>query len=225
MRVLRGRAATVEADRGRTGAMLARTGATGEPAVRVWTPHRQVAFGRRDAAESGYDRARAVARERGFEPIERRVGGRAVAHTGSTLAFARAVPVADARAGLADRYEATADRVRRALSAVGVETAAGEPPASFCPGSHSLRAGGKVVGIAQRVRTDAALVAGCVVVADREELASVLAPVYDALGQPFDPGSVGSVAAAGGPSDPEQVRTAVERELIDGDATVRRRAV
>jgi len=225
MRVLRGRAATVEADRERTGAMLARTGATGEPAVRVWTPHRQVAFGRRDAAESGYDRARAVARERGFEPVERRVGGRAVAHTGSTLAFARAVPVADARAGLSERYESTAERVRRALSAVGVETTTGEPPASFCPGSHSLRADGKLVGIAQRVRTDAALVAGCVVIADREALASVLAPVYDALGRPFDPESVGSVAAAGGPAEPERVRKAVERELIDADATVCRRAV
>jgi len=222
MRVLRGRAATAEADRERTGAMLGRTGETGEPAVRVWRPGRQVAFGRREAAEPGYDRARDAARALGFTPVERRVGGRAVAYTGTTLAFAHAVPVADARTGLADRYEQTTERLRRALADLGVEAGAGEPPDSFCPGTHSLQSGGKLVGVAQRVRTDAALVAGCVLVADREELASALAAVYDALDQPFDPESVGSVAAAGGPGDPDRVRTAVERELVGDVATVRR---
>ncbi|WP_251329311.1 lipoate--protein ligase family protein [Haloplanus pelagicus] len=225
MRVLSGRAATIDADRERTATMLARTAETGEPAVRVWRPHRQVAFGRRDAIESGYDRARAAARDRGFDPVEREVGGRAAAYTGSTLAFARVVPVDDARTGLDDRYETASDRLQRALSRLGVAATSGEPPESFCPGSHSLQADGKLVGIAQRVRSDAALVAGCVVVADREELASVLAAVYDALDQPFDPASVGSVAAAGGPADPERVRTAVERELVGDAATVRRIAV
>jgi hypothetical protein len=43
--------------------------------------------------------------------------------------------------------------------------------------------------------------------------------VYDALGYPFDPASVGSVAAAGGPSDPEPVRAAVERELTGNGHT------
>jgi len=214
MRVLSGRAATVAADRERTRAMLDRTGETGEPAVRVWTPHRQVAFGRREAAESGYDRAVAAASERGFEPVERRVGGRAVAYTGSTVAFAHAVPVEDPRTGLADRYDAASERLRLALSTLGVDAVPGEPSDAFCPGSHSLQCAGKIVGIAQRVRTDAALVAGCIVVADRDEIASVLAAVYDALGRPFDPESVGSVAAAGGPSDPARVVDAVERALI-----------
>jgi lipoate-protein ligase A len=218
MRVLRGRATTTAADRDRTRAMLDRTGETGEPAVRVWTPHRQVAFGRREAAEPGYDRAREAARERGFEPIERSVGGRAVAYTGSTVAFAHAVSVENPRVGLGDRYDAAADRLRRALASLGVDAVPGEPPDSFCPGSHSLQCGGKLVGVAQRVRTDAALVAGCVVVDGREAFAAVLAAVYDALDQPFDPESVGSVAAAGGPSDPEQVVAAVERELVDGEA-------
>jgi lipoate-protein ligase A len=225
MRVLRGRAATPDADRERTGRMLTRTGETGEPAVRVWTPGRQVAFGRREAATAGYDRARAAARERGFEPVERRVGGRAVAYTGTTLAFAHAVPVEGARTGLADRYEATTERLRRALSTLGVAATVGEPPDAFCPGEHSLQCGGKLVGVAQRVRTDAALVAGCVVVTDREELAAVLAAVYDALGQPFEPGSVGSVSAAGGPADPERVRRAVERALVGDADPVRRIAV
>jgi lipoate-protein ligase A len=219
MRVLRGRAATIAADRERTRTMLARTGETGEPAVRVWAPHRQVAFGRREAAESGYDRAVAAARERGFDPVERSVGGRAVAYTGSTVAFARAVPVADPRVGLDDRYDVAVDCLRRALASLGVDAVPGEPPDAFCPGSHSLQCEGKVVGIAQRVRTDAALVAGCVVVADRSAFADVIDAVYGALDQPFDPASVGSVAAAGGPSAPDPVIDAVERELVGDDPT------
>jgi len=223
MRVLRGRAATITADRERTGAMLDRTGETGEPAVRVWTPHRQVAFGRRDATESGYDRARAAARDRGFEPVERRVGGRAVAYTGSTVAFAHAVPVESPRTGLDERYAAVSERLRRALATLGVDAVPGEPADAFCPGSHSLQRDGKLVGIAQRVRTDSALVAGCVVVDDRDAFASVLAAVYGALDRPFDPASVGSVAAAGGPSDPERVVAAVERALVgDREPTVER---
>lgn len=223
MRVLRGRETTITADRERTGAMLDRTGETGDPAVRVWTPHRQVAFGRREATEPGYDRAVAAARDRGFEPVERRVGGRAVAYTGTTVAFAHATPVENPRTGLGDRYAAATARLRRALAEVGVEATPGEPPDSFCPGSHSLQCGGKLVGIAQRIRTDAALVAGCVVVDDREAFAATLAAVYDALDHPFDRESVGSVAAAGGPSDPAPVIAAVERELVGDEPTTVRR--
>jgi lipoate-protein ligase A len=213
MRVLSGRSATISADRERTRAMLDRAGETGEPAVRVWTPHRQVAFGRREASEAGYDRAVTAARDHGFEPVERSVGGRAVAYTGSTVAFAHAVPVANPRTGLGDRYDAAVGRLRRALATLGVDAVPGEPSDSFCPGSHSLQCGGKLVGVAQRVRTDAALVAGCVVVDDHETFAEVLTAVYDALDQPFDPDSVGSVAAAGGPSDPDRVVAAVRREF------------
>jgi lipoate-protein ligase A len=219
MRVLRGRAATIAADRKRTGAMLDRASETGEPAVRVWTPHRQVAFGRRDAAASGYECAVAAARNRGFEPVERRVGGRAVAYTGSTVAFAHAVPIDRPRTGIDARYTTASDCLRRALATLGVDAVPGEPADAFCPGSHSLQRDGKLVGIAQRVRTDAALVAGCVVVADRDAIASVLDAVYDALDQPFDPASVGSVAAAGGPSDPDRVVDAIERELVGAAPT------
>jgi len=219
MRVLRGRAGTVEADREASMAMLARTAETGERAVRVWRPHRQVAFGRRDAGDAGFERARAAAREHGFPPLERDVGGRAVAYTGTTVAFARTEPVADVRTGLGDRYErATAD-VAGALAALGVDVERGEPPDSFCPGTHSLSAGGKLAGIAQRVRQGAAVVAGVLVVADHDAIAAVLEDVYRALDVPLDPGTVGSVARAGGPADPDRVVTAVEEALV-GDAAV-----
>ncbi|MDS0300014.1 lipoate--protein ligase family protein [Halogeometricum sp. S1BR25-6] len=217
VRVVRGRATTREADRTVTERLREATGETGEPGFRAWTPHRQVAFGRRDARAEGYDRAREAAESRGYPTVERSVGGRAVAYTGRTVAFASAVPVGEGRNGLDDRYETATTAVVRALRGLGVAARRGEPPDSFCPGAHSVQAHGKLCGIAQRVRRDAALVSGVVVVADREEVAAVLEPVYEALGVPFDPGSVGSVAGGGGPADAERVCRALEDAFV-GDA-------
>lgn len=213
MRVLRGRAATVTADYRVTASLFDRAAADGKQAVRVWQPHRQVAFGRRDAAADGYEAARNAAVEHGFEPIEREVGGRAVAYTGTTVAFARVVPLDDQRTGLSERYESMTADVQRALSELGVDTSRGEPDDSFCPGAHSLSADGKIVGIAQRVRDKGALVSGIAVVRDRDDIAAVLDPVYDHIGVPFAPQSVGSIAAAGGPSEPTVVRAAFEDAL------------
>ncbi|QZP39067.1 lipoate--protein ligase family protein [Halobaculum magnesiiphilum] len=204
--------------------MLAAAGKSGVPAVRVWAPGRSLAFGRRDAHADGYDRAKSVAREHGFPPVERSVGGRAVAYAESTLAFAHAIPLDDARTGLNDRYESAVATVLAALRDAGADVDRGEPPASYCPGDYSVRVagGGKVAGVAQRVRQDAALVSGCVTVAERGPIRAVLRPVYEALDVPFDPHSVGSVARAGGPADPETVREALESGFVgDRAADVR----
>jgi lipoate-protein ligase A len=219
MRLVRGRADTIHADRAATAAMLARAGETGEAAFRAWTPHRQVAFGRRDASAAGYEAACQAAADRDYAVVERSVGGRAVAYTGTTVAFAHALPLADARRGLTERYEAGVDGVRAALSDLGVDATPGEPSASFCPGDYSVRRrdGGKLAGIAQRVQSAAALVAGCVLVDDRTELVDVLDAVYDALDVPFDPASVGTVADAGGPRDPDRVCRALERTFVGDD--------
>ena len=215
MRVMRGRASAPEADRELTAEMLATVSESGVPAVRVWTPHRQVAFGRRDGHADDYEGAKTAAEERGYPAIERSVGGRAVAYTGeTTLAFATAVPVDDMRQGLDRRYDEATKTVLQALRELGVVARRGEPEESFCPGAHSVQSDGKVAGIAQRVTRGSALVSGCLLVAEREELVGVLDPVYAALDVPFDPDSVGTVAEAGGPGDPETVARAVERAFV-----------
>jgi octanoyl-[GcvH]:protein N-octanoyltransferase len=215
VRVVRGRAASVEADREFTADLLA--GAkTGQPALRVWRPHRQVAFGPRDIHSDGYDRAREVADERDYAVCERSVGGRAVAYSGTTVAFARIEPVEDMREGVQQRYATARVDLRAALGDLGVDARRGEPEGSFCPGSQSLQAGrsGKLVGIAQRVQQDAAMVAGVVIVDDHAEIAETLAPIYDALGLDFDPRSVGSIAKAGGEPDPVGAILRIEDELL-----------
>lgn len=196
--------------------MVATAGRNTQPTLRVWQPGRQLAFGRRDRRADGYDSARDAAVSHEFPPIERSVGGRAVAYAEPTLAFAYAVPTDDARRGLDARYEEAVDRTITALTDCGARVKRGEPADAYCPGDYSVRAsdGGKIAGIAQRVRDDAALVAGSVTVAAHEPIRAVLTDVYDALAVPFDPQSVDSVAAAGGPDEPTPVRRALERAFV-----------
>jgi lipoate-protein ligase A len=223
MRAVRGVAPDVERDRAATDRLAGLVEETNEPAIRVWTPPRQVAFGRRDATTDGYQQARDAALEYGYEPIERRVGGRAVAYTGETVAFVYAVPVDGTRDGIGARYRETTDLLERSLESIGATVRRGEPDEAFCPGDHSLRGtgadrnGGKIAGVAQRVRRGSALVGGCVVVkrSDERELRSVLEPVYSALESPFDRSSVGSVESAGGPGDVEAVIEAIESAFVD----------
>lgn len=213
MRIFDGRAEDIDADRERTREMLEHTAATGELAVRAWMPHRQVAFGRRDARAENYDEAKRIAEAHGFPPVERSVGGRAVAYTGNTVAFARTDPP---DRGIQKRYARATTDLQVAFHRLGVRARAGEPPNSFCPGSHSLQVEGKIVGLAQRVTDDAALVAGIVITRDTEEITGVLEPIYAALDVPLDPDSVGSIERAGGDSDPETVANTVGRALAEG---------
>jgi lipoate-protein ligase A len=205
MRVLRGRAETLAADRERTQSLLDQVAATRAPAVRVWRPPRNIAFGRRDGNRDGYERARTIAAQRDYPIAERSVGGHAVAFTGNTVAFARVDPVEEARTGISERYDRVTGLVVAGLRALGVDVEQGEPEGAFCPGTHSLSARGKIVGLAQRVHSDVATTSGILVVQDHEAIASVLDPIYNALDVPFDPDAVGSIRRAGGETDPETV--------------------
>jgi lipoate-protein ligase A len=216
MRVYRGSADTPECDR-RVTARVSRTAAdTTRTALRVWYPRPHVAFGRRDARADGYERAREIAADRGYPPMERDTGGRAVAFTGNILAIALAEPADATNAAIDERYERAVATLETALRDLGVDARRGEPPNSFCPGTHSLQTeAGKVAGLAQRVRRDVAIVAGAVVVEDAPAVASGLEPVYEALGVPFDPESVGSLAAsADGPLDSATVREEIEAAFV-----------
>lgn len=212
MRVVRGRADTREADREETRDLMDWTGETGQVGVRVWTPGKHVAFGRRDASREGYEGAVAAAERLGYPTVEREVGGRAVAYTDPTIAFVRTEPIEDVREGLHSRYERVTGAIQKALWRSGVPAQRGEPDDSFCPGSHSLQFDGKIVGVAQRVRQDAAMISGVCIVSDAREIAAVLDEVYPTLGIPFDPRTVGSVEQAGGRVS--GVREELERALI-----------
>lgn len=218
MHLVRGALSDVDDDRRITRRLARITERTDEPTLRVWTPPRQIAFGRRDSSAEGYGRAREIALDRGYTPVERSVGGSAVAYTGTSVAFAVAVPIEDGRSGIESRYRDATSTLSRAIETTGAAISRGEPDRSFCPGVHSLQGTGKIAGIAQRVRRESALVGGCVLVSesDQRSVSEVLEPVYAELGIPFDPASVGSVAGAGGTADTERVIDAIETAFIDG---------
>lgn len=214
MRVLRGREAAPPADRSVTTAMATHTAQTATPALRVWRPPQQVAFGRRDTRTPGYQTAREAAIEHGFPPTERETGGRAVAYPGTAVSIARTYPVDDIRTGISERYESTLSTLQRAFWRLAVPAQRGEPDDSFCPGSHSLHYRGKLAGVAQHVSKGVALVGAIVLVTDHESVAAVLDPVYEALEVPFDPATVGSIERAEGRAEPERVRDTLEDAFI-----------
>ena len=193
---------------------------SGEPALRVWYPHPHVAFGRRDAQADSYALARERATDHGYPTVDRETGGHAVAFTGEVLAFVQAEPADTSDLALGERYERAIGTLGAAIEDLGLDARHGEPAESFCPGTHSLQTDdGKIAGLAQRVRRDVAVVAGAMVVADARAVGAVLEPVYDALDVPFDPESVGSLAAAAdGSLDAATVRDAVEAAFV-GDRT------
>lgn len=207
-------AETAESEHDAVLRILNTTREDGERRLVVWHPARQVAFGRRDTTNDGYEETLRIAKGEGYATTVRNVGGRAVVHAGSTVAFALTVPVDGLRTGLRERYEDAVCRTRDALSSLGVEARCDEPEATFCPGEASLCTDeGKVAGIAQRVTRDASLVSGVVIVGGRDETARLLSLVYDELGMRFEPSSVGTVFKGSGDGKREIVAEALRNEF------------
>ncbi len=155
-----------------------------------------MAFGKRDVVSRGYPAAVSAARTRGFEAIERLAGGRAAVSHEDTIAFAHAIPDADPRSRVNERFEQFAELMASALRRLGVDARVGEVEGEYCPGSHSVNAAGKrkLMGVGQRLVAGGAHVGGVLVVDGAERVRDVLVGVYAALGLAWQPKTTGSVA-------------------------------
>jgi octanoyl-[GcvH]:protein N-octanoyltransferase len=162
-----------------------------------------LAFGRLDKLRLGYPRAVAIARERGYEPIERLAGGRAAVFHEGTISFSLATRERSANAGTHARFAAMAETVTAALAGLGIDARVGEVPGEYCPGDYSVNARGavKLAGIGQRVITAGAHVGGVLVVRGAARTREILEPIYEALETEWDPATSGSVAAELGEAD------------------------
>lgn len=180
--------------------------------LRLYRPDAVVAFGRRDASSPGFPEAVRAAGGRGFASVVRLSGGRAAVFHEGTLAFARAVPHPHPAARTFARFEETADILASALRRLGVDARVGEVAGEYCPGGHSVNAGGriKLAGIGQRLVAHAAHVGGVIVAGGSLRIRDVLVPVYAALGLDWEPATVGSVEDEADASWEE-----VERAVID----------
>jgi octanoyl-[GcvH]:protein N-octanoyltransferase len=164
--------------------------------LRIARPGPMVAFGKRDVIGDGYPAAVRASREGGFEAIERLAGGRAAVFHEQTISFAHAVPDADPRSHVTERFEATAALIADALASLGIDARVGEVAGEYCPGEHSVNAGGrrKLMGVGQRLVSGGVHVGGVIVVAEADRVNGVLAPVYEALGLDWRPEATGAVA-------------------------------
>ena len=173
-------------------ALLARVAAGALPETfRLARPGAMVSFGRLDALAPGFEAATAAAARQGFAAIHRVGGGRAAVFHEETILVGHATR---GRGSTRERFARMAGRLREALRALGVDAAVGALPREYCPGDHSLHAGGvKLAGIAQRVVRGAAWTEGVVVVGSGARVREVLVPVYAALELDWDPATAGAV--------------------------------
>jgi lipoate-protein ligase A len=197
-----------------------------------------------DRLAPGYPRALEIAREHGYEPVERMAGGRAAVFHEGTIAFSKATKEAALRTGTAPRFEEMAAIVASALRRLDIDARVGEIEGEYCPGQWSVNWAGraKLAGIGQRVIAGGAHVGGVLVFRGADEIRGVLIPVYEALGLDWDPATAGSIEdAVGAPPPPAdapdpllvEVKAAMRAELesryevseAEIDETTRRMAV
>jgi octanoyl-[GcvH]:protein N-octanoyltransferase len=181
--------------------------------LRVARPGAMVAFGRRDVTSPGYRQAVEVARQHGFQAVERLAGGRAAVFHEGTVALAWAVPDPAPLRRTHERFEEAAAVVASALRRLGIDARVGEVPGEYCPGDYSVNARGrtKIAGIGQRVVKGAAHLGGVIVATGGGRVRDILEPVYAALTLAWDPATAGSAEDEVASTGVE----AVERALID----------
>ena len=186
------------------------------PTIRIHRPGREVAFGRQDLANPGYETATQAARAAGFAAVERLAGGRAAVFHEGTIAIARAYGDPQPPKRTYARFEEMADLIAAALRGLGVDARVGEVTGEYCPGAYSVNARGatKLAGIGQRMVRGGAHMGGVVVASGGEEVARVLVPVYEALELDWDPATSGSVSEEiGREVDPGELEEALIAEL------------
>ena len=177
---------------------LVRLASTGEitEALRIYRPEDSVAvFGRRDTLLPGFPAAKMAAARAGFRPLVRATGGRAVAYTQEAIVVDHVMHDPEAVNTHVRRFQQFGVGLAELFRSLGVPAQVGAVPGEYCPGAHSVNARGtvKLAGTAQRIVKNAWLFSSLIVIGDEARLRPVLSEIYECLGQPFDPDSVGSL--------------------------------
>ena len=156
----------------------------------------RAAFSRRDARREGFASAVSAARAHGFQPFIRPVGGRLAAYHEGALVMDIYSRSSDPRPGTTRRFEIVSAALARGLRRLGVDAHVGEVHGEYCPGRWSVQAQHrtKIIGTGQRLTRSALLFTAVIVVGHADPLAAVMTDAYEALGYPFNPSTVGSIA-------------------------------
>lgn len=189
--------------------------------LQVGLPHRVVAFGKHDSLSPRFRAAVDLAVNDGYDPTVRIAGGRAVVFHRGTVRFAWTVPEAEPATTMHVRFATLADAVVRTLRKLDIDAQVGELPLEYCAGSYSvhLTAGGKVMGVGQRLARSAAQVAGMIVVNDPVSINAVLEPIYRELDVAFDTRQTGALSDIA-TVDPGAVASGLAEQLGAGDGHI-----
>jgi lipoate-protein ligase A len=165
--------------------------------VRLVTPVPTVAMSRRESRLPGFETAQRHARIRGFAPVIRPTGGRAVAYDETCIVFDVVTREHEGSIDQARYFHEIGDALAGALRGFGVDARVGEVPGEYCPGEFSINARGtvKLVGTSQRAVRGARLLSGMLALGEVQRLADVLTTVNAALNLEWDITTFGSLEA------------------------------
>ena len=169
-----------------------RRGAT----LRMYRPAPTLAFGARDRFLPGFAAAIEAARDHGFTPALRSLGGRAAAYHPGSLVIDHIEPSDAFITNTNARFTGFGQDYVEVLRRLGIDARLGEIPGEYCPGEHSVNVAGRIkaIGTAQRVVSGAWLFSSSVVVEDPNPIRAVLTDVEAALGIDWDPSTGGSIS-------------------------------
>ncbi|WP_231488527.1 lipoate--protein ligase family protein [Brevibacterium sp. VCM10] len=169
-----------------------RRGAT----LRMYRPAPTLAFGARDRFLPGFATAVEAARDHGFTPALRSLGGRAAAYHPGSLVIDHIEPSDAFITNTTARFTGFGEDYVEVLRRLGIDARLGEIPGEYCPGEHSVNVAGRIkaIGTAQRVVSGAWLFSSSVVVEDPNPIRAVLTDVEAALGIDWDPSTGGSIS-------------------------------
>ncbi|WP_432791113.1 lipoate--protein ligase family protein [Brevibacterium sp. K11IcPPYGO002] len=169
-----------------------RRGAT----LRMYRPAPTLAFGARDRFLPGFATAVEAARDHGFTPALRSLGGRAAAYHPGALVIDHIEPSDAFITNTNARFTGFGQDYVEVLRRLGIDARLGEIPGEYCPGEHSVNVAGRIkaIGTAQRVVSGAWLFSSSVVVEDPDPIRAVLTDVEAALGIDWEPSTGGSIS-------------------------------
>nr|WP_272902099.1 lipoate--protein ligase family protein [Brevibacterium daeguense] len=164
--------------------------------LRIYRPQPTAAFGGRDRFLPGFSQAVDAARDHGFTPVLRSLGGRvAVYHPGS-LVIDHLEPADDLLSGTQQRFSSFGEFYTQVLRGIGVDARLGEIPGEYCPGEHSVNVAGRIkaIGTAQRVTSRGWLFSSSIIITDPDPIRAVLIDIESALGVTWDPATGGAIS-------------------------------
>lgn len=168
-----------------------------EDSIMIYRPGKEVLFAGQDKNSSGFRQAVQATKDRGFLPVRRTAGGRAIAFHPECISFVWTSFPKSPLGDMDSRFKIMAEWIRDSLRAFSLEAEIGEVPGEYCPGQWSVHVNGqKVAGIGQRIAPPAAQVSAIVTLGNPELQNDVLEPVYRALDLPLRGEATGAAGLA-----------------------------